>query len=43
MEQSQSGSQTIPPKEYNISRYVPGLTESAVNIFKMEFDPKKER
>ena len=39
MEQSQSGYQTIRPIEYNMSRYVPGLTESAVNIFKMEFEP----
>ena len=34
-----SGYQITRPIEYNISRYVPGLTESAVNIFRQQVDP----
>ena len=33
------GYSVVRPIEYNIGRYVPGLTESCVNVFRMEFDP----
>lgn len=36
---AESGYSIVRPIEYNVGRFVPGLTESAVNIFKMEFDP----
>ena len=33
------GYRLVRPIEYSIGSYVPGLTESCVNIFKMEVDP----